>query len=89
MKLTHKLEEYTEAEFLALIEKLFDRTIDDEEYLEFSEKFALHFEAITEHPEGTNVIFYPPPDREDSPQGILDEVKRYRAEAGKPGFKTA
>ena len=31
-----------------------------------------------DHPEGNGLIFYPPDDREDSPQGVIDEIKRWR-----------
>ncbi|WP_342230203.1 bacteriocin immunity protein, partial [Yersinia enterocolitica] len=47
----------------------------------------LRFEELTEHPDGSDLIYYPNDDREDSPEGILAEIKRWRAEKGKPGFK--
>jgi hypothetical protein len=46
-----------------------------------------HFEAITEHPGRSDVIFYPKEGQEDSPEGILKEVKEWRALNNKPGFK--
>ncbi|MDN8556804.1 bacteriocin immunity protein [Citrobacter werkmanii] len=39
------------------------------------------------HPEGNGLIFYPPDDREDSPQGVIDEIKRWRKSQGHPSFK--
>ncbi|MGN1620181.1 bacteriocin immunity protein, partial [Yersinia enterocolitica] len=46
-----------------------------------------HFERITEHPKGTDLIYYPPSDSECTPEKILETVKKWRAENGKPGFK--
>ncbi|MFS6814570.1 MULTISPECIES: bacteriocin immunity protein [Citrobacter] len=40
-----------------------------------------------DHPEGNGLIFYPPDDREDSLQGVIDEIKRWRKFQGRPSFK--
>lgn len=37
---------------------------------------------------GTDFIFYPLPNADSAPQGIVNTVKQWRAENGKPGFKT-
>ena len=44
-------------------------------------------ERLTEHPEGTNVIFRRVPRCEDSPEGVVQEVKRWREANVRPGFK--
>ncbi|MDK6923875.1 bacteriocin immunity protein, partial [Escherichia coli] len=46
-----------------------------------------HFVKITEHPDGTDLIYYPSDNRDDSPEGIVKEIKEWRAANGKPGFK--
>ncbi|WP_016676051.1 bacteriocin immunity protein, partial [Yersinia pestis] len=46
-----------------------------------------HFTKITEHPSGSDLIYYPEDGADDSPEGILELVKKWRAENGKPGFK--
>ena len=51
-------------------------------------KMVLEFERLTEHPDGSDLIFYPKDDRADTPEGIVKEVKEWRAANGKPGFKT-
>ncbi|WP_288095641.1 bacteriocin immunity protein, partial [Pseudomonas sp.] len=43
---------------------------------------------VTEHPDRSDVIFYPREGQEDSPEGILKEVKAWRASNNKPGFKS-
>lgn len=43
--------------------------------------------GICEHPDGSDLIYYPREGREDSPEGIVQEVKEWRQANGKPGFK--
>ncbi|KTC18636.1 hypothetical protein AO390_03600 [Pseudomonas marginalis ICMP 11289] len=84
-----KLEEYTEAEFTALVNELFigpDGISEDEEE-QYLIDLALYIEEITEHPEKTDLLFYPPVDREDSAKGVIQEIKAWRARSGKSGFK--
>ncbi|HGG8999845.1 TPA: bacteriocin immunity protein, partial [Enterobacter hormaechei subsp. xiangfangensis] len=50
-------------------------------------KNILEFKRLTEHPDGSDLIYYPREDREDSPEGVVQEVKEWRRENGKPGFK--
>lgn len=52
-----------------------DNTTEDEDV-----QNVLEFERITEHPDGSDVIFYPPKGREDSPERVVKEVKEWRAE---------
>ncbi|WP_312743191.1 bacteriocin immunity protein [Cedecea neteri] len=78
------ISDYTEAEFLAFVKKIFnpENTTEDEDV-----KNVLDFERLTEHPDGSDVIFYPSVGREDSPEGVVKEVKEWRAKNGKSGFK--
>ena len=84
MELKNKFEEYTEAEFFELLNKIWAINVSSEE-----EHDALieHFSKITEHPEGSGLIFYPGAGIEDSPEGVVKVVKDWRAANGKPGFK--
>ncbi len=81
-----KISEYTEGEFLALINSLLDRSLKSEE-----ERDAVVHAIVdaAEHPDGTDIIFYPPEGTEDTPEGVLKRIKEWRAANGKPGFKTA
>ncbi len=38
-----------------------------------------HFEKATEHPSGSDLIYYPEDGADDSPVGILKTVKEWRA----------
>jgi hypothetical protein len=76
-----KYSDYTENEFLKLIKSLFDGGFNSEE-----ERDSIVHEIINaaEHPDGTDILFYP---KDDSPEGILNCIKEWRAKNGKPGFK--
>ncbi|MGP6380931.1 bacteriocin immunity protein [Yersinia bercovieri] len=79
-----KLTEYTENEFLELIKTLFDGGFRSEEARDVVVNAIVD---AAEHPDGTDILFYPSNDSEDSPEGVLNVIKKWRAENGKPGFK--
>ncbi|EAS1942996.1 bacteriocin immunity protein [Salmonella enterica subsp. enterica] len=78
------ISDYTEAEFLEFVRKICraegETEADDD-------KLVDEFERLTEHPYKNGLIYYPLDGQEDSPEGIVAEVKKWRAENGKPGFK--
>lgn len=86
MQLKGKFEDYTESEFLELVTKICMVEVKSEK-----EHISLvrHFGKITEHPQRYGVIYYPDPEMEESPQGIVNFIKNWRAANGKPGFKQA
>ncbi|MHC8377079.1 bacteriocin immunity protein [Pseudomonas sp. MDT1-16] len=89
MKNTSRLEDYTESEFLDFLRELFDggEDLTADEFDKYMIDRVKHFETVTEHPDRSDVIFYPKEGQEDSPEGILKEVKEWRAFNNKPGFK--
>ncbi len=86
----NRLQDYTEAEFLLFIREFFDYSnpLEGDALGQYTDKLVEHFEKITEHPDRSGVIFYPKEGQEDSPEGVLKEVKEWRARNNKPGFKT-
>jgi hypothetical protein len=48
---------------------------------------VLLFKKLTEHPDGSDLIYYPKPGQDDSPAGIVKTVKEWRKANGKSGFK--
>ncbi|MBV7493598.1 bacteriocin immunity protein [Pseudomonas sp. PDM24] len=84
-----KFEDYTEAEFLSFLREFdhYPSGLEDRELEAYLDRLLTHFELITEHPGRSDVIFYPKEGQEDSPEGILKEVKEWRALNNKPGFK--
>ncbi|CNF78640.1 colicin-E2 immunity protein [Yersinia bercovieri] len=79
-----KFTEYTENEFLELIKTLFDGGFRSEEARDVVVNAIVD---AAEHPDGTDILFYPSNDSEDSPEGVLNVIKKWRAENGRPGFK--
>ncbi|HEH7219026.1 TPA: bacteriocin immunity protein [Escherichia coli] len=78
------MSDYTEAEFLQLVTVIYNAdTASEEEQV----KLVNEFERLTEHPDGSDLIYYPRDDREDSPEGIVKEIKEWRSANGKSGFK--
>lgn len=80
------IEEYTESEFLRFVKR-----ICDSEYATEKDQVdaVLEFEVLTEHPDGSDLIYYAPSDAESTPEVITRKVKEWRAANGKPGFQTA
>lgn len=78
------ISDYTEKEFLGLVRKLFnvENTSEQEDV-----RNILEFKRLSEHPDGSDLIYYPKENREDSPEGVVKEVKEWRKKNGKPGFK--
>jgi len=91
MTLKERLEDYTEAEFLMLVKELYQNIddLDGDELERRRDLIVLNFGKLTEHPNGSDVIYYPPEGADTSPQGVVNRVKEWRAANGKPGFKSA
>lgn len=84
MELKNNITDYTESEFLKLLTIICNAdTASEEEQI----KFVTHFEKVTEHPSGSDLIYYPEDGADDSPVGILKTVKEWRAKNGKLSFK--
>ena len=80
----NKLEDYTEAEFLLFVKKICgSKYATEKEQIDA----VLEFEDLTEHPDGSDLIYYAASDQDATPEAILGKVKEWRAANGKPGFK--
>ncbi|EGG3946191.1 bacteriocin immunity protein [Salmonella enterica] len=83
MELKYSISDYTETEFKKIIEDIIkcegdEKTQDDN--LE-------HFISVTEHPSGSDLIYYPEGNNDGSPEAVIKEVKEWRAANGKSVFK--
>ncbi|KAE8547349.1 MULTISPECIES: bacteriocin immunity protein [Marinobacter] len=84
MKLQKKrLSDYTEEEFIAALNWFWNEDITEDEESQFVDQFN----ELVEHPAKSDLIFYPETDREDSPQGIVNEIKRWYHEKGRVCFR--
>lgn len=85
MKLMNSFSDYTEHEFVEFMYELFkENASKTDEQLDI---LLAHFERITEHPEGTDLIYYASSDAECTPEVITKKVKEWRTDNGRPGFK--
>lgn len=89
MILKERFEQYTEQEFKDFLDEFFENPqgLKGKALAEHIKKLQAHFVLITGHPEGNGLIFNPPENREDSPEGVIKEILRWRAEQGLPLFK--
>lgn len=75
--------DYTESEFVALLQRIISHDGTEPEV----DKLVFHFEEVSEHPAGSDLIFYPEDGADDSASGITQTVKKWRAAQGMLGFK--
>lgn len=75
--------DYTESEFVALLQQIISHDGTGPEV----DKLVFHFEEVSEHPAGSDLIFYPEDGVDDSAFGITRTIKEWRATQGIWGFK--
>ncbi|MFJ3075791.1 bacteriocin immunity protein [Pseudomonas sp. NPDC087029] len=82
----HKIfSDFTEAEFLEFITSITDPADDvSEKELDLR---ILKFKEISEHPSGSDLIYWPESDGLDTPEEIIRIIKQWRAAEGRAGFK--
>ncbi|HIB4252684.1 TPA: bacteriocin immunity protein [Escherichia coli] len=83
MELKKSIGDYTETEFKKIIEDIINCEGDEKKQDDNLEYFI----NITEHPSGSDLIYYPEGNNEGSPEGVIKEIKEWRAANGKSGFK--
>ncbi|MGF6151558.1 bacteriocin immunity protein [Pseudomonas fluorescens] len=77
------LSEYTEGEFLELIKEICSAVGTEAYQDELLERFI----EATGYAAASDWIYYPENGEDDSPRGVLNAVKEWRAAQGLPGFK--
>ncbi|MCR4457382.1 MULTISPECIES: bacteriocin immunity protein [unclassified Pseudescherichia] len=83
MQLKNSLSDYTESEFAKLISAIINCEGDEKT----QDANLEHFISVTEHPAGSDLIYYPEGNNDGTPEAILKEVKEWRVANGKPEFK--
>lgn len=78
-----KYSDYTESEFVALLQSIISHDGTEQEI----DRLVFHFEDMSEHPAGSDLIFYPEEGADESAEGITQTVKKWRAAQGLPGFR--
>ncbi|MHC8320574.1 bacteriocin immunity protein [Pseudomonas sp. GB2N2] len=89
MIMKNRYEDYTEEEFLQFLKSLYEERDDlaPDEFEDFIDRGVTHFEWVTEHPDRSDVIFFPREGCESTPEDVLRVVKEWRMANNKPGFK--
>lgn len=89
MDLKPRLDDYTESEMLEFLNGFFDnhQGLKGIELTNHLSLMVKHLINVTGHPEGRDLIFNPPSDRDDSPAGVLSEIKKWRSSKGLSLFK--
>ncbi len=82
-KLPGSLPEYTESDFLKLLDEICN-AVGTEKY---QDQLLEHFIEMTGNPAASDWIYYLEDGEDDSPKGILKTVQDWRKANGLPGFK--
>ncbi|CCJ88187.1 Colicin-E9 immunity protein (ImmE9) (Microcin-E9 immunity protein) [Cronobacter turicensis 564] len=78
------LSDFTENEFLDFVTSICKDTYKTEKEHILA---VLSFEKLTEHPAGSDLIYYPENGVDNTPEGIVKTRPPGRADEGKSGFK--
>lgn len=79
--------ELKRTELRNLLDKILENISDPDADEKQLDDLVDEFERLTEHPSGSDLMFWPAPGSDASIEGILNEVERWRLENGLPGFK--
>ncbi|WP_272581399.1 bacteriocin immunity protein [Providencia sp. PROV266] len=85
MQLKNSISDYTESEFIDFMNEIYRENASETD--DKLDVLLNHFEKITEHPDGTDLIYYAKSDSDSTPIAITKIIKEWRAKNGKPGFK--
>ncbi|WP_394167989.1 bacteriocin immunity protein [Photobacterium piscicola] len=78
------ISEYTESEFLKLITDICQvNTSNEQEHSGLVSRFC----QLIEHPDGSDLIYYPENEMDGTPERIVEIVKNWRRSQGLPLFK--
>ncbi len=77
--------DYTEVEFLDLLKRIAKADAPSEKELD---DLVDLFEMISQHPDGSDLIYYPENAEDGTPENIVRIVKEWRLSQGLPCFKS-
>jgi hypothetical protein len=75
--------ELSRNDFIKLIAEIISAEGGESHQDELLEKFI----DLSEHPSGSDLIYYPESGEQATPEAIADEVQKWRKANGKPGFR--
>ncbi len=77
--------DFSEVEFLQFVEEIFKENVSDTD--DVLDELLEQFEDITQHPDGTDLIYYPETPEDGTPESIVRIVKEWRLSQGLSCFK--
>ena len=86
MELKATLQDYTQPEFLALVEKIWAVDVRKQDH----DMLIAHFDRVSGHPKGADLIFYPGAEIDGlghSAGTVVERVKRWQNSQGKAAYK--
>ncbi|HDM8240573.1 bacteriocin immunity protein [Vibrio campbellii] len=81
----NSITDFSEVEFLQFVEEIFKENVSDTD--DVLDKLLEQFEDITQHPDGTDLIYYPETPEDGTPENIVRIVKEWRLAQGLACFK--
>lgn len=78
------ISDYTEAEFLKFVQSVLAANTSPDEILD---PLLFEFVRLSEHPAGTDLIYWPEDMKQQTAEGITEIVKKWRSTHGLPSFK--
>ncbi|WP_353620523.1 bacteriocin immunity protein [Pseudomonas sp. MWU13-3659] len=82
IEIKKSLSDYTEFQFTALIKAIYEAESEGQR-----DTLLLHFEEVVPHPAGTDLLYYPEPGADDSPEGVTATIQAWCMANSLPGFK--
>ncbi|WP_249199370.1 bacteriocin immunity protein [Photobacterium sp. GJ3] len=76
--------DYNRSEFVEMLNIIYRADTSSEAELD---KLVDHFEGISQHPYGSDLIYYPENPADATPEAITEIVQKWRRSQGLPGFK--
>jgi len=77
------ISELSRNDFIRLIEEIISAEGGERHQDEILEQFI----DLSEHPSGSDLIYYPEPGEQTTPEAIAEKVHQWRISNGKPSFK--
>ena len=81
----HSIADYTCAEFKAVIEELLQASGTSA----WQDRLLEHFIVITEHPDGSDLLYYPPTENDGYASEVIARIITWRKSKELPLFKDA
>ncbi|WNJ94824.1 bacteriocin immunity protein [Vibrio ruber] len=79
------INEFSELEFTQFVEQIFKENVAETD--DVLDELLEKFESLTEHPDGSDLFYYPDDPADATPERIVEIVKQWRMSQGLPCFK--